>query len=1050
MGASGEPSPSASPVGAGPSSPRRVAPTSPVAVVWCRQVDNEAESPGYTTVPEEFPGRRETLDAIRLVGNLTVNVADTHDYWDPDPSQPLSYYPNLFLYPAFGGRYTCVGRMFLSTEDRPRLGMKTLVLDTAQLLATGDFGSTIVRWHASMGGPRREGSRPPPIPDPALYAAVGEGFLFHRGSTDPVLLVASDEWESTMQVVFDMVRALPASLVGLGAILAFPYFLPQPKTDLNEFTEQIPLSLAVMRVPRGEAVGDRHAKRISAWEDSPLTVRDLTDGVPAPSGRGKESVPLVVQFVRDHNDAKLAPIVQRVDFVELDRVRQQLGDPEKQSGKDRRKEMWRIGTAMESAALLLQRARGRHVPVNVETAKRAQEYIHARVPETGPEEPVEEAVVAPSAAAALELSAPGQHPPWLQRGPEPLVAAARSDRVEAVPVSVSDDPSLHRPDPPAAATPFETPPPVPSPFAPEAIDTASLRLELQKDLLRFIDERLVALRREEAERSAAALKERLDALVDARSQPRLDALEARIRAAAEEAARGQAETAQSVRSAFERRLAESGESQSNALSAVLEQLQQRIAEAERNVGRHASDQLAQAETRLRESVGSLLAAEVDRRVRQLVDPRVAESNQRALESAKQAVDAARVELRDQWTRSLAELADREAGARERVEAAITLALTQRLAEQDARRTKDLKDLDDRLRGIIDGRSREANERVQAGTADQQTKLKEAVAERIDAAERRWSALLDSRIEQIQDGQLHGMADLQVRLQSYFEQKLREEQGREREKYLELLARLKSEVETQLPRLLESPKVDAALRERLTRGLEPLRTESQRAIDQRIAQAEDRLKVDLEEGLHRIEIVEQQLGERGKEILRLEETIRSDLDELERRTAVISDRLVPVVRRTWQRIGELEKTGPGGDADLKLTQVRREFQRELHRVEGEVGRRTAEIRDRMETAIANQGKVWLTLIRQLSQLTEDRRVLEESRMAAASLVPRVNPMDPERSEEPEPFDDLDAFLPPTTKARGSGGPAAKDPSIGPSSGAADERPDRARPRRGLSR
>ena len=63
----------------------------PVAVVWCRQVDNEAESPGYTTIPEEFPGRRETLEAIRTIGNLTVNVADTHDYWDPDPSQPLSY-----------------------------------------------------------------------------------------------------------------------------------------------------------------------------------------------------------------------------------------------------------------------------------------------------------------------------------------------------------------------------------------------------------------------------------------------------------------------------------------------------------------------------------------------------------------------------------------------------------------------------------------------------------------------------------------------------------------------------------------------------------------------------------------------------------------------------------------------------------------------------------------------------------------------------------------------------------------------------------------------
>ncbi|HKV90197.1 MAG TPA: hypothetical protein VJQ43_03255, partial [Thermoplasmata archaeon] len=357
---------------------RAAAQASPVGVVWCRQVDNEAESPGYTTVPEAFPGHRETLDAIRIVGNLTVNVADTHDYWDPDPSQPLSYYPNLFLYPAANGRYTCIGRMFLSTEDRPRLGMKTLVLDTQQLLASGEFGSTVLRWHASMGGPRRESARIPPPPDPALYGVVGEGFLFHRGSTDPLLLVASDQWETTMQAILDLIRVLPASLTALGAVLAFPYFLPQPKTNLHEFTEQIPLSLALMRVGRGEAAGDRHAKRIQAWESASVTVRDLTDGLPAPGPKSKETTPLILQFIRDRQEAKLVPIRQRVDLAETNRLRTHLADPERQGGRDRRKEIWRIGTAMESAALLLQKARGRHVPVTAETAKRAQEYLQAR------------------------------------------------------------------------------------------------------------------------------------------------------------------------------------------------------------------------------------------------------------------------------------------------------------------------------------------------------------------------------------------------------------------------------------------------------------------------------------------------------------------------------------------------------------------------------------------------------------------------------------------------------------------------------------------------
>ncbi len=197
----------------------------PIASVWCRQVDNEAESPGYTAIPDEFPGRRETLDTIRLVGNLTINVADTHDYWDPAPTQSLSFYPNLFLYPAASGRYTCVGRMFLSTEDRPRLGMKTLVFSTAELFETADFGGTIIRAHATMDG-RAAVRRPAVQPDPSVYQIVGEGFLFHRGSTEPVVVVASDQWESVCGAVLQVLRAMPSSLVALGAFLVFPYFLP--------------------------------------------------------------------------------------------------------------------------------------------------------------------------------------------------------------------------------------------------------------------------------------------------------------------------------------------------------------------------------------------------------------------------------------------------------------------------------------------------------------------------------------------------------------------------------------------------------------------------------------------------------------------------------------------------------------------------------------------------------------------------------------------------------------------------------------------------------
>lgn len=1188
-----EPAPPTS-VGKGSTASRPSAPTSPVAVVWCRQVDNEAESPGYTTIPEEFPGQRETLDIIRIVGNLTVNVADTHDYWDPDPSQPLSYYPNLFLYPAFGGRYTCIGRMFLSTEDRPRLGMKTLVLDTPQLLASGEFGATVARWHASMGGPRRDGVRPPPIPDPGLYTAVGEGFLFHRGSTDPVVLVASEQWEPTMQAILEMVRVLPASLVALGAILAFPYFLPAAKTNMEEFTQQVPLSLALMRVARGEAAGDRHAKRLGAWSSANVTVRDLTDGIPTPSGKGKDTVPLVLQLVRDHNEMKLGPIAQRVDLVELPRVRQHLADPEKQGGKDRRKEMWRIGTAMESAALLLQRARGRHVPVNVETAKRAQEYVQARVPKSAAvADPEEAALVLASPgpeASAADGGAPTHHPPWLQR-PEESSAVARPERVEVVPVSVSDDPSLLKSSAPAPLPPSTAPSPTAAASirsAPVATgpDAVQLRAEIQRDLLRFIDERLTGLAETAAQKIAAiaearagndfaaqtdtklavarqqsaleldravkqleneirqtvspdalgamearvyerlsasqqqsgeelrhattdlearlrpqiaelasgALEARLTALqkqisadlaksvlesesrlqqrlvyatgapIDARTEQKVNAarqllaqevtkalgdvetrLSAKIAQSGTGAAAQQSENAQQLKSGLERRLSEGVEAQNRAITAATGQLGQRLQELEAKQAQAVQALLPSIEQRLRESLQTSLSTEVAERLQAAVDPKFVDAQARAEAAVQTASAAVVLELKKEVTRTLADLkaevqsteeelrsglssqldlhlreaADRELGVRETLEGRLQESVALKLQELDARRTKEVKELEQRLANAIEIRQREANERLAALVKEQQTRFTSLVDERVQGAEGRLGARAEARLGEIQDSQGHATADLQVRMQSYFDTRLREAQEREREKYIELMARLKGEVDASVPRVIESAKFDAALRDRIGRSLETLRGDASKLVEQRTLQAEERLRADQGEAVHRLELVEQELGERGKELLRLEESIRGDLDELDRRTAVLSDRLVPVVKKTWLRIAELEKTNPNAaDTEVRVGQLRRDLAREVRRLEGEISERTAELRERTETAIANQGKVWLTLIRQLSQLTNDRRALEQAR--AGIETPEINPMAPETPSSPlSGLEDLPDLLPP---GRSSPGPA----------------------------
>ncbi|MCI4336335.1 MAG: hypothetical protein L3K17_03945 [Thermoplasmata archaeon] len=1036
--------------------------TAPVAVVWCRQVDNEAESPGYTTVPEEFPGLRETLDVIRIVGHLTVNVADTHDYWDPDPAQPLSYYPNLFLYPAYGGRYTCVGRMFLSTEDRPRLGMKTLVLDTQQLLASGDFGGTILRWHASMGGPRGDGGRPAPVPDPRLYDAIGEGFLFHKGSTEPVVAVASDDWEAAIRVVVDLVRSLPASLVALGAILAFPYFLPQPKTNLHEFTEQLPTALALMRVPRGEAAGDRHEKRMASWESAPVSLRDLTGGPPSPP-KGKETTPLVLQFIRDHNAAKLAPIVQRVDLVEMPRLRGHLADPERQGGRDRRKEMWRIGTAMESAALLLQRARGRHVPVNVETAKRAQEYLQARLPDPSETPPNVENEPFPVAVHAAGVTLPSQHPPWLQRGVTEVPPAPASNVREVVPVSVSEDPSLlpasARPPAPLE-TPMSTSPPAPPPGGASLsagvtpTDLANLRQQITSEFLRFVDERMAA---------QAALVPPAPVGLDSTAQQQVDG-----------------------------RLAGLRETLTGEISRQVGGFQDRI-------GRD----LSASELRQRELLAALVATEIDRRWADKVDPKItallAHAEARALADrtavedrlkgrldeiaeelrthAAASEDALRTALAAQLDVHLSQAAERDRGTRTALEALLLAGVDARVHLADVRHAKEFQELEQRLTVLADGRQRETQDRlVQRGLTDSkelegrfsaltetrqkelqtrleqlavtqlrelkeleqrvavsaetrqrelQTRLEQQALARpreLKELEQRLTALVDTSQKELQDraqlraagaqgeskellaqldrriadsstksaerltalrgevtdAQVRAIADLQVRLQAYTDQKVREDGERDRQTYIELLARLKGEVDSSINRFVESPRFEASVTERIERALATQHTEITHEVDDRVVASGLPLRAEVTDLTDRLQRLESNGGARRDDLTQLEETFRSELDDLDRRAQILADRLVPVVRKTWLRISELERQGTGEVSEEALDTVRREVQREVRRLETNIDERVGEIRDRMETSISNQGRVWLTLVRQLSQLTEDRRVIEQSR------------------------------------------------------------------------
>jgi hypothetical protein len=910
---------------------------SPVAVVWCRQVDNEAESPGYTTIPEEFPGRRETLEAIRVIGNLTVNVADTHDYWDPDPSQPLSYYPNLFLYPAANGRYTCVGRMFLSTEDRPRLGMKTLVFTTADLVASGEFGPAVLRAHATMGG-RSVPARVSAEPDLAVFQAVGEGFLFHRGTTEPVVVVAAEQWEATAQVVLDLVRLLPTSLVALGAFLVFPYFLPEAKVNMHEFTEQIPLALAVMRVPRGEAQGERHSKRIQSWESSPVALRDLTK---TPSGKSRESLPLVLQYAREHLEQKVAEVAQRVDLVEGNRTRSELHDAERQAGRDRRKEMWRIGTAMETAALLLTRPKGRSVPMSGEAAKRANEYLQAQpsIPISRAAPLTAEALPVASSANTSEASI-AQHPPWLQR---PADIQLPPPGPVAVPVSVSDDPSAHSatvPAPPAdvpRALPSPPPPPPPSP-RPRSDPEFEARLK------GLVDERIQeSVRSKPVVIDPAELEARLTAAVDAR-----------VREASEQAARAllslQSDVGSRIAVVESRPVVDVGEV---------------TAEAERRVRAQYDPIFASLSEKLKEAVlatGEAWAGRLRDELEQSVTEMKAYSAR--TEEDLRAALAAQIDL------ELRETKEQGTALREEIEGRVRDLLKERAADLDLRRAKEVRDLEQRLGLLLDGRTKDLEGRLTAAIADQKEKLTTVLDERVGAAERRLGVEREARVSEVSESQTQALAGLQVRLQAYVEQKVRENQEREQEKYVELLARLKGDVEQSLAKSINSTKFDEAVRERVAQVLETSRSDQGKVTANAIAEAEIRLRSEQEEGILRLERVETKLQQRETDLLRVERGIRSDVEDLDRRIQVMSDRMLPLVRKTWLKVGELEKGVPVADeTESRMKDLRREVLRELRRVEGELLEQTGELRDRLEGTIAHQGRIWLNLLKQLSAETE---------------------------------------------------------------------------------
>ncbi|MCI4329875.1 MAG: hypothetical protein L3J80_03270, partial [Thermoplasmata archaeon] len=485
------------------------------------------------------------------------------------------------------------------------------------------------------------------------------------------------------------------------------------------------------------------------------------------------------------------------------------------------------------------------------------------------------------------------------------------------------------------------------------------------------------------------------------------------------------------------------------------------------LGPEVDERLEASETRLRGEIASTVGPEVDKRLAASLDSKVADALTRLRDDQRGVADAHRQRVADEADRTNAELrerfgraeeelraslsaqldlhlreaADRELSVREELEGRLRESIQKRVEEMEAKRLRDQKESDQRLTILVDGRTRELSDRLQKSSTDSHGKISGTVDDRVGQAETRILGKFDTRASELQAANLQAIADLQVRMQGHFDERLREGLDREREKVLELLARLKGEVEGSFARAADPAKLEPLLRDRLARTIDAFRLETQRMVDARVGEAETRLSELPVEGMQRLEQVEQVLAERESLLEQLETRIRGELEELDHRTQVLSDRLVPVVRKAWLKIAEMQKVPPGAapsDADVQT--LRRDLHREVRRLEADLSEKTNEIRERMETSIANQGRVWLTLIRQLSQLTDDRRALERSKGAPADETAWSE------SEERDPLAGLGPSnaRPPSRALSTAPEPSslADDDPLGP----VESRPDRRRPPR----
>ena len=124
----------------------------------------------------------------------------------------------------------------------------------------------------------------------------------------------------------------------------------------------------------------------------------------------------------------------------------------------------------------------------------------------------------------------------------------------------------------------------------------------------------------------------------------------------------------------------------------------------------------------------------------------------------------------------------------------------------------------------------------------------------------------------------------------------------------------------------------------------------------------------QELLARFHQVEATIPGHAEAVSHVERAVRRELDDFDRRLKVVHDHILPMVRQTWLKLSQTEVGG-------NVKEVREALEREIQRVETTLLAETSDLRDRLETSVAQHGRIWLNLIHEISR--------EESTISAAA-------------------------------------------------------------------